>query len=294
VADTSQPEPQPGQPQPKANKRWGFFSERYGVLWTIITCIVAILFGYMIAQFGQQRKQIAYVVPSSFPKIFDRHAASPSIEVRTSDGVSITQNIYVAEITVWNAGNVAIEPGDAREQVRIVISPAIQILDLQVTKSVRPEIAHYSIQKEAVESQGQTSPKVEPKSVAGWLSWEHLDPGFAATFQITFSSDADSSTAINASMEGYVVGMSDFNRVDQKLSTTQNMWENGFLSWLILGLGGALTYLGLEALKNRRSGKRLPKNEYKVAFGIFIGLVLGYVAVLLYTIFFGSPTPPIG
>lgn len=150
---------------------------------------------------SRKEKRIAYR-HSLFPsRIFDQAVSSPRIRVLDDEGKLIENNIYVTEVTLWNAGDLPIEPDDVRKPLTIEINECNRILDYKVLRETHPEISNVTVNED---SQLTNSTKKR----ALFVKWDHLDPNFGIEIQIIFTSEGSWFHQIEVG--GNIVGVKNF------------------------------------------------------------------------------------
>ena len=113
-----------------------------------------------------------YQVDEHVGKIFDSSLTSPSIKVLDSEGKIINEDIYLSTVTIWNAGELPIEPKDVRKPFQIKLSNIKAILDFSIVKEVDQEISRFSLNKLNSNTIG--------------ISWQHFDPQQGIRVQIIY------------------------------------------------------------------------------------------------------------
>jgi hypothetical protein len=162
---------------------------------TLISIALAIIFFLL----SQRKKIIAYIKSDKELRIFDNKVSSPKIRVLDETGELIKDNVYLLKATIWNAGNLPIEPSDVRKPLSLTISPCSKILDFDILYQPYQDVAVIRLEEDIT-----TSDNPDTKIIR--FLWDHLDPGFGATFQVIYAGTAET----KAQVEGYIVGINKF------------------------------------------------------------------------------------
>jgi len=147
----------------------------------------------------QKSRGIAYSLPQDTTVVYDSKKSCASIRVLDKDSSFVRDNVYVTSVTLWNSGDLPIEPSDIRKPVKISLTPCGKILDCQVTRQTNPEVANLR----AAEVTGQTN-----NTWTVQLLWDHFDPGMGAVVQIIYAGDQHAATYV----DGMIAGVAKFER----------------------------------------------------------------------------------
>jgi hypothetical protein len=131
---------------------------------------------------------------------------SPKIRVVDEQGSLIESNVYLIEMTLWNQGDLPIEPSDIRVPIRIILNPCARILDSKIVEQNYSEIANFRVNEVS-----HTSDNPDSRAVA--IIWDHFDPGFAVKLQIVYAGMEEAKSEIS----GYIVGIKKFVNGSQSL-----------------------------------------------------------------------------
>jgi hypothetical protein len=212
----------------KFSRKWSTtFINIFGIVGAIVT-ILAAIFAVVTAQ----RKEIAYVVTSGPTKIYDSKNASPAFRVIDANNQQITSDIYVVVIKIWNSGNVAIEPSDVRDNLKMVLFPTQRILEPKTLFEVRPDSAKYAVSNNDVLLSESLLERLRPDATgisdleanvkAREITWEHLDPSRGLMLQITYVGVGEQDALFHIQLDGDILGIGDFR---------QGVTDLGWLSW---------------------------------------------------------------
>lgn len=86
-------------------------------------------------------------------------------------GHIITNNVFAANVAIWNSGNAEIPKDAIREPFRIILSGNIKLLDLTLTSYSSPFEGFHV------------------KNMDGSISWEHFDAGQGLKIRIVYISN---------------------------------------------------------------------------------------------------------
>ena len=158
---------------------------------------------------NREHREISY--QSEVTRIVDGGAPKSGIQVLTNEGERVRGSVYVAVVTIWNSGDLVIDPDVVRKPVTITASPCVQLLDYSIIEETFPEILTGSLT-------GATGPSRDGKSVA--LGWKHFDPGFAIKARIACAGAEPPTVEVG----GHVVGIEAFRRVGEE-SGDDEQWR---------------------------------------------------------------------
>jgi len=97
--------------------------------------IVAILVAISLYKLNQKvRKPVWHEGP--IIKIFDSSITNNSFYVFDKDSNKITNDVFVQEIVIWNAGNTQIKKEDIRIPLSIIYPKEIKLIDFQIVNQV--------------------------------------------------------------------------------------------------------------------------------------------------------------
>ena len=139
---------------------------------SISLAILSIIVSVFLYIASLKSMEPVYQVDEHAGKIFDSSLTSPSIKVLDSEGKIINEDIYLSTVTIWNAGELPIEPKDVRKPFQIQLSNIKAILDFSIIKEVDKEISRFSLNKLNSNTIG--------------ISWQHLDPQQGIRVQIIY------------------------------------------------------------------------------------------------------------
>jgi len=170
---------------------------------TLILAFISIVISVIFYYGSQQEKRIAYV-QSEPSKIFDSSASRPALRVLDKNNEVVNQDVFVRTYTVWNAGNLPIEPAEVRKPINVIFPISTKILGLEILGQTRGDVANCKL----VDS----SMAQEVRSAS--LTWDHFDPGFGVKFQIIYTGATP-----EAKLDGYIVGVDELEEgVKSKVS----------------------------------------------------------------------------
>jgi hypothetical protein len=182
-------------------------------------------------------------------------AAEPNVSrpltVRDREGNVVDQNVYAANIKVWNSGRREIKKDDVREQFKIVITPAVTILDATIV----------SVTKKAEQFDLGAPPELG-------LTWEHFDYNEGVLVRVVYASKSMSDIS--------VIGCAAEAGSPHRYSVGQPNHAEDELSWyfgLALRVGAILVFLGQALLAGVLWRVLLGGWKLPVAWGAVAGLV---------------------
>lgn len=160
----------------------------YNLMSTIIALIGVILAIWFYCSSQEEREP--YFLAKEPLQVFDRNVSLPSIRLIDKGGNAINENVYLMEVSFWNAGKKPIEPPDVRIPLALRLVGVTRILDYGVVGQNQPKITDFAL-----------VPITGASDQLG-ISFKHLDPGLGGRFRIIYTGRKDPGVSI----EGAVVG----------------------------------------------------------------------------------------
>lgn len=161
--------------------------------------LISLLVSIIIYNASQQSRVPAYLIEDKRGQVFDSEISTPAIKVLDKENKTIKENIYLATITFWNAGDLPIEPEHIRKPVTIKISPVDRVVDFTILEQSEPDIS--KIQLKMIENLEKEKSTWELE-----LSWLHLDPNHGARIQIMYVGEKNA----NITFGGNILGVNKF------------------------------------------------------------------------------------
>lgn len=242
-------------------KPYNFLSTAIGVL--------GILFGFWLYYISQERREPFYLAKESV-QIFDSSAASPTIKLTDKAGITVGENVYVVETSIWNAGKRPIEPSDVRIPLTLNLAGAKRILDYGVVEQNQPLISDINL-----------SP-VASSQTALSVSFKHLDPGLGARVKVVYAGHKDPEITLRGAIVGATI-KDGTSLIYKFLPRWLTLFLSAALGWLLSGWSQSLA---------KRVPKDWPKGRRRF---IKASIVLGTIAaiLLLLRLLFGFTLPPV-
>ncbi|MGQ4661632.1 hypothetical protein [Lysobacter sp. F6437] len=240
----------------------------YNLLSTAIG-VFGILLGFWLYYISQERREPFYLAKESV-QIFDSSAASPSIELTDKAGVTVRENVYVVETSIWNAGKRPIEPSDVRIPLTLNLAGAKRILDYGVVEQNQPMISEVSL-----------SPVTGSKTALS-ISFKHLDPGLGARVKVVYAGQKDPEITLQGAIVGATI--KDGTSVIYKyLPQWLSLFLSATVGWLLSGWSKTLA---------KRVPTDWPKGRRRfIKAAIFLGTI--GVILLILRLLFGFTLPPV-
>ena len=309
---------QPTQPKPK--NRFRFLSERYGVHWTIVVGIASLVLGALITiaitPLLEPRKGIAYILTPP-TKAYDTSTSSPAFKVVDSASQPITNNIYIVQLTLWNAGDVPIEPADVQDSLKLILYPAQRIFEVKPLFEYRSDIAHYKYTNVDVSQNKVFQERVgtlfgqhidQPQLLkAVQVDWEHLNKGFGFKWQITYEGAGDLDKGFTSALDGYVVGIDNFARITGPVQTknalerTIDSTRPPIILMIVTTVGGLLLLRIIATIGKPKPGsfpalisdsRVFSRMAKRLLLFTLVYVTLFFLGLLIYYNFTTPPIPP--
>jgi hypothetical protein len=189
------------------------------------------------------------------------------LKVLDSKGDVITENVFAANVAVWNTGNAEIPKGAVREPFRIVLSGNVTPLDLSAISYSSPYQGFH----------------IEPN---GSVSWEHFDEGHGFRARIVYAN----STLEKVILQG---SANDVRKVNDLQERQERINISKKLLWIPLGvIVLIMIYSAIRIPIIRRQGMA---PRIMILWTINIGLISISIFLASYAIFkmyyIGLPAP---
>lgn len=259
----------------------------------ILNLSLTIIFGllaFVLYFYSQYEKRIAYTFSRPY-KIYDSKAFSPKIRITDQSGYWINEDVYLVRATIWNDGEVPIEPSEVRRPLTVILSPSSKILDIKIINQVQPDIAQYKI---AESSDIQTHPHSQRISI----NWDHFDPKFGISFQIIYTG----SEITKPSLEGYIVGVHEFHDEEELYISRYLPFKlNVYLTVFIIGgllpllLVRSISFISREvkkALGDKESQITNDKSRTTLIYPLLYIVIMILVLLFIFFILLAKVEPP--
>jgi hypothetical protein len=245
------------------------------VVISLLLGISSLVLSYLLYLKSQQSRRPTYLVSDKRYKIFDAGIKSPKLRLLDENNNLVNEDVYVAEVTFWNSGNLPIQSSDIRQPIRILVTGCKKILDYEVVHQTHPQICNFLVYADTIDR--------FPSGVEALrVHWELLDPGFGARIKIVYSGKQDAVI----SMDGYILGVSSFVDATSlgERSSTVKVLKMGIIFFVVLFEILVITLAG-----RPRTGRFTPK-----AYRHLIWYLSAFVAILLLVYFYlrVGPEPP--
>jgi hypothetical protein len=107
------------------------------------------------------------------------------LTIHDSTGNIIEQNIYAANIAVWNSGNVELRSDDIREPFRLIVEGnSVKLIEVTPVFYTRDNVDGFDI-----------------NSGTGEIKWKHFDAGEGFKLRVIYAN----STLANIAIIGYAI-----------------------------------------------------------------------------------------
>jgi len=142
--------------------------------------------------------------------------SSPPFRVVDSKGTDISTNIYAADITIWNSGNIELGADKIRQPLTISLAGDPKIFDRGIN---RASDAFLDLNVSAVSPNGAE------------IRWRYLDPNAGFRVRIIYASNEQQTLSII----GNILGVSEFLDID-KYVRRHWQWSLKIFTMVIIGI----------------------------------------------------------
>ena len=240
-----------------------------------VAAFVSIILAIYFWRFPNVYREVSYTVSDDHIQVFDSSLLSPRIRMIDAEGNQIQENVYAASVTVWNSGNLPIDPIDVRIPLRIRIGSVSRILDYAILKQVDPDVANFNAREVTPSSDSDSISEIE-------ISWDYFDPQFGAIIQVMYAAQAQA----DISLVGYILGIQRNDFRDTSKSSMVDWLPGWAVQIIILSITIGMVLLLAQAgqffrirLSNRSVVSRLPLS--------WLDKVIPAESRLLITVIFG-------
>lgn len=222
---------------------------------TVISIVVSVSTSYYFYQRGQRAGLISTSVEQI--QIFDRQRIGTlPLKLIGADSSPITNNVFVANVTIWNAGNAEIRREDVRKPLRLLIASGIKPLDMVATFP-DDNLGKISINQEGI------------------IDWEHFDPGSGLKVRALY----ESAEMLPIELAGTIAGIGDvsvYAKDEITISKTSKV-----LSLILGALTGVFSSLTFMLILESRKGQSL-RDRRRVALVGTISMLLLVLGISIY------------
>lgn len=157
--------------------------------WTAVGIILAILGIFLALYYGKEKKrEPVYSVIKTPSLIFDRFNASPTIKLIVNDSITLSENVYITTLVIWNKGKLPINKEDIRQDLFIYCSDSTsKILDYNIIEEKESGVSNF---------------KLTPKEEGLQIGWEYFDPGFGFKFQVIYTGNDTTKIVVSGNVLG--------------------------------------------------------------------------------------------
>jgi len=188
---------------------WGFY--------TWYTTKQTAMIAYGVEQV--QLLDVSRIVPGTQPS-----EKLPPFKVFDSNDEPINQNIYGANVTIWNAGDVDLGRERVRRPVSVMLGDGVKIIDYSIEHATDPKVTEFSV-------------SLQEKNSLDIL-WKYFDPSAGLRVRVIYISATQSEVLI----DGNIYGVKNFTR-SRKGEKSSNV-----TIFVIVGLLGAFYAFGFDVI----------------------------------------------
>jgi hypothetical protein len=236
--------------------------QRPATLVAIALALVSILTGTLISYYFYNKSEkvgeIALLVQQV--QVFDKERMGElPLHVVDATGHIITDNVFAANITIWNSGTAEIKKSDIRKPLQLVIGDGIRPLDIIAS------YPHDNLDQISLAPNGE-------------IDWEHFDPNEGLKIRVVYAN----AMIARVALQGQIAGV---RKIIEARPTENRSWSDiifSIVNILIfpLLLWGLFTSFSSDALRHRISavmsvGWLVP---------VYCIWVVGTLAVLIFSL----------
>ena len=102
--------------------------------------VVGVLLSVLIYFWSRHEAKLSYY--TSTIQVVDQKETVP-FSVIDSAGQRVTENVYATNITMWNSGDLPIDPGNVRRPLTISLQAPVRIIDAKIQYSTNDNISEF-------------------------------------------------------------------------------------------------------------------------------------------------------
>jgi hypothetical protein len=250
---------------------------RQGTIFTVLGVALAIYFYFA----GARTRRLTYYV-NPIKTIVVKGGEASTLRV-LHDGQDIKGDVTAAQVAIWNDGTEPIRAENILSSVRLVLEPAVPILEAKIRKESRDVIG----------ATVDTSHLADGVIPVAWKILEHND---GAVIELIFEGSAETELVVQGTVEGQptVLGVKPPYRIQSPAE--QVAWGRRSALRLAVISGGSAVFLLVTWLL-RRGLRGSPARDGR---GSFLKFVANILLILLFLSFyilwreFRQPGPPFG
>jgi hypothetical protein len=243
----------------------------------IISLLIGVT-GIILFVLSKRDKEPAYFVSKDRNIVFDSKKLAPAIKLVDRDSTIISEDVFLATVSFWNAGELPITRADVLKPVRLVIDNCTRILDYKILAQKDSAIAGYTLQPD---DRGMPY-----NSRALSIDWDILEPGYGLKLQVMYVGQQFSMMRF----DGHIIGVRSFSDATPVTQKYQLMWWF-FPVVLLVGFVADRKYFDLERYKTATKTWRVFYWGINGSWVFGIAIVIGWFLFTLYEHFFGMKPP---
>jgi hypothetical protein len=242
-----------------------------GVIVALIGIIAGGLISFYFYNKSEKTGRIAIVVEQV--QVFDKtNIGQLPLRVLDVKGNVITDNVFAANVTIWNSGNAEIKKTDVRKPYSLKIGVDLEPLDLSVTSYTHDNVDKFSIDRD------------------GKITWEHFDPDEGFKIRVVYVHSLQQAILLDGSASGITAALN-----LSPMFTRRTDFDATDIIVVLLAVAAELAvFLGIREIAVRIFGVIREEDDFRTSmFGIFTGQALFGLGILAFLIYANSSVPPL-
>jgi hypothetical protein len=225
--------------------------------------LLSVLVGVAVSYYFYQKDQRAAVIEFWIDsvKIVDaRSMGAAPLTVVDAAGKRVEGNVYAANVTIWNSGNVNLVNKDVRQPFAIALGGRdTRLIDIQPTYFSNGNEDHIAV------------------SLKGVFSWENLDPGEGVRARVVFATAGEPSISVTGHAPGARLIAANANPPEAVGPNTPLYLKAASVALLLLSVNLWALFLGWTSEASK--GKRIMQQLGGLAVVLVLAYLLGRVTV---------------
>jgi hypothetical protein len=151
-------------------------------------------------------------------QIVDQRQAAPlPFSVIDSAGQRVTENVYAISVTIWNSGDLPIEPQNVRSPLTVSLASPARLIDAKLEYVTSENISEFKINGDPT------------KGGAAQISWRYFDPKEGLRLRLIYATNDIS----NVKIEGVIFGVNKFENITPPKKDTLSLKSPGLMQLII-------------------------------------------------------------
>jgi hypothetical protein len=239
----------------------------------VIGGLITFICSFFFFHLSVAKREPVYTIIKSPSIIYDKTNSSPRIKILVDDSLSISENIYVTTIALWNKGKLPINHEDIRKDIFLYCLDKRQqtkILDVKIIEQNDPQISNFRV--------------IPLNRNTLQILWDYFDPNYGCKIQVIYSGNENTRMVIAGTVLDTDVKEVNINFYNSKKELLKE------IIFLVLNLL-AVSFLWFNLNRNRNSRYFRWMKISTIILTILSLLAIVYSAVVFWDSIFPDKVP---